>query len=248
MRKKLLTGMMAASILGLMLTGCGDNTEVTKTNETQVEISTQEESEEVAIEPIEEATEQPTEEVQSDFLTENGFTITPNGSVTLPIAKYHSDEIIDLPVTTSVNTEESSEEGYSDTTFTAVVDYTGFESEGCSYGLTAFDRYTGVDFEGNHTHLEGDDTTHTDVCVFDVDGKQYDCALDASQSNDGSKVTVTCTIHHPSDYDGVVFAFGSYTSTQDSIYNSIDFSKAFKITDYSGVFVDNQHFFTAADK
>ena len=44
MKKKALTGILVASMLGMMLTGCGDNKEVTKTDETQVEITTEKES------------------------------------------------------------------------------------------------------------------------------------------------------------------------------------------------------------
>ena len=124
MKKKMLTGILAVSMLGLVLVGCGDNKEVTKTDESQVEITTEKESE-AATEtetPTEVETEAPTEEVKADFLAENGLTVTPNGSMTATVAQYDSDDLIDLPITTSVETVASSEEGYSDTTFTVTAD------------------------------------------------------------------------------------------------------------------------------
>ena len=70
MKKKMLTGILAVSMLGLVLVGCGDKKEVTKTDESQVEITTEKESE-AATEteaPAEVETEAPTEEVKADFL------------------------------------------------------------------------------------------------------------------------------------------------------------------------------------
>lgn len=246
MKKKMLTGILAVSMLGLVLVGCGDNKEVTKTDESQVEITTEKESE-AATEteaPTEVETEAPTEEVKADFLTENGLTITPNGSMTIPVAKWDSDELTDLAVTTSVTTVASSEDGYSDTTFTVTTDK-NLDGSGVSYNISAFDRYTGTSYESElTTALIGGGTSHSDVCVFDVDGTQYDCSLNAEQNGN----TATLTVHHPSNYDGVVFLFGKLTATQKSAYNAVDFSKTFTVADYSDVFIDGQYFFTATDK
>lgn len=252
MKKKALTGILVASMLGMMLTGCGDNKEVTKTDDTKVEITTEKESEAtetVVEETTEVATEAPTEEVKADFLTENGLTITPNGSMTATVAQYDSDDLIDLPITTSVETVASSEEGYSDTTFTVIADISNVASTGWSYNVTAFDRYTGTSYESElTTALIGGGATHNDVCVFDVDGTQYDCSLDASQSDNGNTSTITCTVHHPTAYDGVVFAFGKMTKTMLSAYNAVDFNSTFTVADYSDVYIDGQYFFTATDK
>lgn len=252
MKKKALTGILVASMLGMMLTGCGDNKEVTKTDETQVEITTEKESEAtetVVEETTEVATEAPVEEVKADFLTENGLTITPNGSMTATVAQYDSDDLIDLPITTSVETVASSEEGYSDTTFTVTADISNVASTGWSYNVTAFDRYTGTSYESElTTALIGGGATHSDVCVFDVDGTQYDCSVDASQSDNGNTSTITCTVHHPTAYDGVVFAFGKMTKTMLSAYNAVDFNSTFTVADYSDVYIDGQYFFTATDK
>lgn len=247
MKKKALTGILVASMLGMMLTGCGDNKEVTKTDETQVEITTEKESEAtetVVEETTEVATEAPVEEVASDFLTENGLTVTPNGSMAIQVAKYGSDELTDLAVTTSVETVASSEDGYSDTTFTVVADK-NLDNSGVSYNISAFDRYTGTSYESElTTALIGGGSSHNDVCVFDVDGQQYDCSTDVKQNGN----TVTVTVHHPTSYDGVVFLIGKLTATQNNAYSTVDFSKAFTVMDYKDVFVDGQYFFTATDK
>lgn len=248
MKKKALTGILVASMLGMMLTGCGDNKEVTKTDDTKVEITTEKESEAtetVVEETTEVATEAPTEEVKADFLAENGLTVTPNGSMTIPLAVTGTDDTVDVSVTTSVETVASSEEGYSDTTFTATMSNSTSEFH---YYATAFDRYTGVDFEGKPTSFGlSDGSTHQDVAVIDVDGKQYDCKLSADQSVSDGTTVFTITIHHPSEYDGVVFQLGKGTKSIVDIAETIDYSQAFKITDYAGM-TDGQYFFTATDK
>lgn len=248
MKKKALTGILVASMLGMMLTGCGDNKEVTKTDETQVEITTEKESEAtetVVEETTEVATEAPVEEVASDFLTENGLTITPNGTMTMPLAKTGTEETVDANVTTSVTTTASSEEGYSDTTFVAEAKT---DAEAFQYYATAFDRYTGTDFESGYTNFgTAGGSTHQNVTVIDVDGKQYGCGMSASQENGDASIKLTVTIHHPSDYNGVVFQFGKQTSSQQTVASGIDYSKAFVVTDYPEL-LDGQYFFTATDK
>ena len=168
--------------------------------------------------------------------------------MTATVAQYDSDDLIDLPITTSVETVASSEEGYSDTTFTVTADTSNVASTGWSYNVTAFDRYTGTSYEGKKDSLVSGGTTHNDVVVIDVDGTQYDCSLDASQSDNGNTSTITCTVHHPTAYDGVVFAFGKMTKTMLSAYNAVDFNSTFTVADYSDVYIDGQYFFTATDK
>lgn len=253
MKRKALTGILVASMLGMMLTGCGDNKEVTKTDETQVEITTEKESEAtetVVEETTEVATEAPVEEVASDFLTENGLTITPNGTMTMPLAKADTDDMIDVPVTTSVETVASSEEGYSDTTLKVDIDAKAAAGQYYSCNVSAFDRYTGTSYESKPTSLgTNNGSMHENVVVVDVDGTQYDCALTADMNMDSNYVQhVTVTVHHPSNYDGVVFLFGGQTATQSTAYNAIDTSKTFTVADYSDVFIDGKYFFTATDK
>ena len=168
--------------------------------------------------------------------------------MTATVAKYDSDDLIDLPITTSVETVASSEEGYSDTTLTVTADTSNVASTGWSYNVIAFDRYTGTSYEGKKDSLVNGGTTHNDVVVIDVDGTQYDCSLDASQSDNGNTSTITCTVHHPTAYDGVVFAFGKMTKTMLSAYNAVDFNSTFTVADYSDVYIDGQYFFTATDK
>lgn len=253
MKKKALTGILVASMLGMMLTGCGDNKEVTKTDDTKVEITTEKESEAtetVVEETTEVATEAPVEEVASDFLTENGLTITPNGTMTMPLAKADTDDMIDVPVTTSVETVASSEEGYSDTTLKVDIDAKAAAGQYYSCNVSAFDRYTGTSYESKPTSLgTNNGSMHENVVVVDVDGTQYDCALTADMNMDSNYVQhVTVTVHHPSNYDGVVFLFGGQTATQSTAYNAIDASKTFTVADYSDVFIDGKYFFTATDK
>lgn len=253
MKKKALTGILVASMLGMMLTGCGDNKEVTKTDDTKVEITTEKESEAtetVVEETTEVTTEAPVEEVASDFLTENGLTVTPNGSMTIPLAVMNTDDMIDVPITTSVETVASSEEGYSDTTLKVDIDAKAAAGQYYTCNVSAFDRYTGTSYESKPTSLgTNNGSMHENVVVVDVDGTQYDCALTADMNMDSNYVQhVTVTVHHPSDYDGVVFIFGGQTATQNTAYNAIDTSKTFTIADYSDVFIDGQYFFTATDK
>lgn len=243
-------GLTVLAVVGGVLTGCGNEKDVTKVDDTQAVVteSTQaalEKDLEPAVpETTEEVTEAPTEEVKADFLTENGLTVTPNGSMTIQVAKYGSDELTDLAVTTSVETVASSEDGYSDTTFTVVADK-NLDNSGVSYNISAFDRYTGTSYESElTTALIGGGSSHNDVCVFDVDGQQYDCSTDVKQNGN----TVTVTVHHPTAYDGVVFLIGKLTATQNNAYSTVDFSKAFTVMDYKDVFVDGQYFFTATDK
>ena len=253
MKKKALTGILVASMLGMMLTGCGDNKEVTKTDDTKVEITTEKESEAtetVVEETTEVATEAPVEEVASDFLTENGLTVTPNGSMTIPLAVKDTDDMIDVPVTTAVETVASSEDGYSDTTLKVDIDAKAAAGQYYTCNVSAFDRYTGTSYESKPTSLgTNNGSMHENVVVVDVDGTQYDCALTADMNMDSNYVQhVTVTVHHPSDYNGVVFIFGGQTATQNTAYNAIDTSKTFTIADYSDVFIDGQYFFTATDK
>ena len=168
--------------------------------------------------------------------------------MTATVAKYDSDDLMDLPITTSVTTTASSEEGYSDTTLTVTADISSVASTGWSYNVTAFDRYTGTSYEGKKDSLVGGGTTHNDVVVIDVDGTQYDCSVEANQTDNGDTSTITCTVHHPTAYDGVVFAFGKMTKTMLSAYNAVDFNSTFTVADYSDVYIDGQYFFTATDK
>lgn len=251
MKKNLILGLTVLAMVGGTLTGCGENKEVTKVDDTQavVQESTESALDKELVKATEETTEvtteAPVEEVKADFLTENGLTITPNGTMTMPLAKTGTEDTVDANVTTSVTTVASSEEGYSDTTFVVEAKT---DAEAFQYYATAFDRYTGTDFEGKLTNFgTAGGSTHQNVTVIDVDGKQYDCGMSASQENGDASIKLTVTIHHPSDYNGVVFQFGKQTESQKAVASGIDYSKAFVVTDYPEL-LDGQYFFTATDK
>ena len=119
------------------------------------------------------------------------------------------------------------------------------DNSGVSYNISAFDRYTGTSYESKlTTALIGGGASHDNVCVLDIDGTQYDCSMDAKQNGN----TVTLTVHHPSNYDGVVFLLGKLTATQTDAYNAVDFNNTFTVADHADVFIDGQYFFTATDK
>ena len=170
--------------------------------------------------------------------------------MTIPLTVMNTDDMIDVPITTSVETVASSEEGYSDTTLKVDIDAKAAAGQYYTCNVSAFDRYTGTSYESKPTSLgTNNGSMHENVVVVDVDGTQYDCALTADMNMDSNYVQhVTVTVHHPSDYNGVVFVFGGQTATQNTAYNAIDTSKTFTIADYSDVFIDGQYFFTATDK
>ena len=219
--------------------------ETAKTGESQVEITTEKTTEK----STEKTTEAPTEAVKADFLAENGLKITPNGSMTIPLAVTGTDDMVDEPVVTAVKTVASSEEGYSDTIFTVDIDGTAV-GKNYNFNISAFDRYTGTSFESKPESIGiNNGSTHNEVVVVDVNGIQYDCAYATDMNMDSNNIQhVTVTVHHPSKYEGVVFSFGGMTATQYTAYFAVDSSKTFTIADYSDVFIDGQYFFTATDK
>lgn len=256
MKKNLILGLTMVAVVGCVLTGCGKDKDVTKVDDTQAVVT---ESTQAALEKdlepagsettTEAVTEAPTEEVKADFLAENGLKITPNGSMTIPLAVMGTDDMVDAPITTAVKTVASSEEGYSDTTFTVDIDVAA-AGKSINFNVSAFDRYTGTSFESEPESIGvNNGSTHDEVVVVDIDGTQYDCAFTTDMNLDSNNVQhIVATIHHPSNYDGVVFTFGGMTATQITAYDAVDSSKTFTIADYSDVFIDGQYFFTATDK
>ena len=115
MKKKFVTGLLMCAMVGTMLTGCSDNKEVTKVDESTAVIAETTET----TESVEKTTE--TEAVAEDFLSKNGITITPQGSMTMlltPSQSPDTDDVEEMGAVVSVVTTESDEEGYSDTTAT----------------------------------------------------------------------------------------------------------------------------------
>lgn len=256
MKKNLVTGLLMCAIVGTMLTGCGDNKEVTKVDEstaviTETTESTEESTEEKVTDPIDaqiesetETVEAETEEVAEDFLSKNGLVITPQGSQKLLLTPMDSDEVEEMDSNVTVVTVDSDEEGYVDTTATFEITM----NSSLTYYVTAFDRYTGTCLESHPQSFETNEisTKHDNVCVVDVDGKQYDCGITVGQSVDEWVTTITLSVHHPKEYDGVVFQFGKLNSAQKTETENIDYNTAFTVDQYP-VLLEGQYFFTATD-
>ena len=118
---------------------------------------------------------------------------------------------------------------------------------GNTYNISAFDRYTGTSFESVASNLDNG-SVNTSGVIVTVDGKEYDCALNAAVYEENGECTVLIEVTHPAEYNGVVFEFGQQTKTQMTAYNNIDFNSTFTVADYADVFIDGQTFFTVSDK
>ncbi|MBQ8199102.1 MAG: hypothetical protein IJZ76_06720 [Lachnospiraceae bacterium] len=272
MKKKMIMSLVVAGMMGLMLTGCGDKTpekvtvEMEPTTEVTTEVTNPEEQPLVDEEPTVEATEEATDDTVEvevvedgttvsdeqvevgDYLTENGITITPQGTHVMKMADYGADTTHDREVEIKVETVPSSEEGYSDTILTARVDVTigtNFNS-----GWHVYDRYTGLDLKGTAEDVEyyNEGGTNTTEGSLDVDGMLYDCSVtfNADTTSDPTAWLVTYTVHHPSEYDGVVFEVGKLSASQDALEDSLDDSVVRKIADYPEL-MEDQFYFTATD-
>lgn len=267
MKKKVLSLMLGICMLGTALTGCGgEDTTVTKTDENTVVIkaSTEEEivesteaaepeSESSAEElPLTDETETEVEEA-GDYLSENGIVITPQSEVTsIEACISGTDDVVVQSASVTVTTTPSDEEGYSDTTakfYIAAID--GVAS---NFAFYAFDRYTGVNYDscledGGASFAAGETgTVYGDAFVFDVDGTQYICSQLAGQETlDGGDVIFTISVHHPSEYDGVVFSCGKYGVTMREFNDTIDDSQPYLVMDYPQQ-VEGYVFVTATDK
>lgn len=246
-----------------MLTACGRKVESTSNDTSVTEVEVQKTEAEPTVEPTEketEATEKETETIETvevelatttaveaeDFLSKNGLEISPQGNMKMlltPSSQPDTDEVEEMDAVVSVSTTESAEEGYSDTTVT----YEITMNTALSYALDAFDRYTGISFTTGKQSFETNETAtkHEDVCVFDVDGTQYDCGLTASQEVNGEITTLTVSVHHPSAYDGTVFCIGRYglIEAQEYAEADIDDSKPTPIIPNP-----NYYFFTVSNE
>lgn len=202
--------------------------------------------------PLADETETEVEEA-GDYLSENGIVITPQSEVTsIEACISGTDDVVVQSASVTVTTTPSDEEGYSDTTakfYIAAID--GVAS---NFAFHAFDRYTGVDYEscfedGGASFAAGETgTVYGDAFVFDVDGTQYRCSRMAGQETlDGGDVIFTISVHHPSEYDGVVFSCGKYGVTMREFNDTIDDSQPYLIMDYPQQ-VEGYVFVTATDK
>lgn len=276
MKKNLIMSLVVAGMMGLMLTGCGKGApekvtvEVEPTVEATTEVANPEEQPLIDEEPTVETAEPTTEEATDDtvevvieeegtvvsdeqvevgdYLSENGITITPQGSVTsMLVADYGADTTHERNVTITVETVPSDEEGYSDTIFEAVWDRTDNGTFSTHYSF--YDRYTGTDLSitGNDVEFTSAGGTHRDVCVVEVDGVKYDCSYTFDwDTSAGTSYTGTIVVHHPSDYDGVVFSAGANTASLEAFEATLDPSASRKLTDYPQL-IEGHLFFTATD-
>lgn len=258
MNRKLVTSLLMCAVAGTLCTGCGENKEVTKVDESTavitettetVEESTEELTEAVDL-PLDEETdnaETETEVVIADFLSQHGLTITPSGDVTVPLAigagDTLTDDVEDVTVNVRFKTFEE-ENGYVTDCILVTMPLT---EAGNTYNISAFDRYTGTSFESAASNLDNGSVNQSGV-VVDVDGNEYDCSLTAEAMYGDTEDTIILDVTHPAEYDGVVFMFGQHTKTQMTAYNNIDFNSTFTIADYADVFIDGQTFFTVSGK
>lgn len=192
-------------------------------------------------------------EEAGDYLSENGIVITPQSEVTsIEACISGTDDVVVQSASVTVTTTPSDEEGYSDTTakfYIAAID--GVAS---NFAFYTFDRYTGVNYDscledGGASFAAGETgTVYGDAFVFDVDGTQYRCSRMAGQETlDGGDVIFTISVHHPSEYDGVVFSCGKYDVTMRKFNDTIDDSQPYLIMDYPQQ-VEGYVFVTATDK
>ena len=265
--------LVVAGMMGLMLTGCGNKpekvtVEVEPTVEATTEVANPEEQplidEEPTVTPAEPITEEATDDTVEveivedgttvsdeqvkvgDYLAENGITITPQGTHVMQIAYNNSDETHEKTVEVTVETVPSDEEGYNDTIYTMKWDVA---SSGQNFLNTfdAYDRYTGYSLtspsEGVSLMEEGG--THENTFVLDVDDVKYDVSYELIwDTSDQSTWVGTLTMHHPAEYDGLVFSLGSQSASR----------KAFNCTEHQACklgahpeWSGNDLYFTATD-
>lgn len=264
--------LVVAGMMGLMLTGCGKGApekvtvEVEPTVEATTEVANPEEQplidEEPTVTPAEPTTEDTVEVVieeegtvvsdeqveVGDYLSENGITITPQGTMTMPVAYYNSDETHDKTVEITVETVPSDEEGYVDTILTKKWDV-ATTGTNFLYGFDAYDRYTGyqLTLPNEEVTFLNEGGTYTDAVIIEVNGVQYDCSVTSTwDTSDASTWVGTFTIHHPKEYDGVVFRVGKQTATISAFEATLSQTTAHKLADYPEL-LDQQYFFTATD-
>lgn len=265
--------LVVAGMMGLMLTGCGNKpekvtVEVEPTVEATTEVANPEEQplidkeptvtpaepttetatdDTVEVEIVEDGTTVSDEQVEvTDYLTENGITITPQGTHVMKMADYGADTTHDREVEIKVETVPA-EEGYSNTILTAIVDTKIGANFNSSWGV--YDRYTGYDLTVASKDVQFNNAggTDTKACVIEVDGKQYDCTATFNADTSNAEYwKVTLTVHHPAEYDGVVFKVGKLTATMQNVESSLP-NEPRKLMDYPEL-LDQQYFFTVTDK
>lgn len=271
MKKNLIMTLAVVATMGMVLTGCGGDkpdkitVDVQNEQETSTEVANPENQPLIDEDATQEAETVPstdTIEVEikengetvsdeqvavGDYLSEHGITITPQASVTsMEIARYNSDTLHERNVTITVETVPSDEEGYSDTIFKAVWDTSTDTNLNTSY--EAYDRYTGVSLipvdGGSSFGDEGG--TNVNAVIVELDGKQYDCTETfVWDTSDYTAYTCIYTIHHPSEYDGVVFDVSAGTASRHA-WECTEHTSC-KLADHPE-WTGNDLYFTASDK
>ncbi len=181
--------------------------------DTEEEMTQEAEAEEVEEEVVEE------EEIDTTpYFEKQGLTISSPGEITYTSYDMDTSSITcTVQEKITVSTAASSQDGYSDTT--ATITYIS-----CSLGDEAYywswyslyDYYTGICLESENNTLETGDTLSQSALVTLLDGTEYVVSFSTElyTDDDGNPITVI-TVHHPSDYDGVVFSLGGYDGYGD---------------------------------
>lgn len=242
MKKKILMMLTVIATMGLVVSGCGsESKKVTVEIETESAVDvTEDTSVKSDVTEIEE------EVIISDYLMEHGITITPCNEVTsMVIADYNSDELHERKVSVSVEAVPSEEDGYTDTTLKVIWDTSENKDLSTWYGI--YDRYTGIDLEYSYIAFESEGGTATNTAIVEVDGKRYDCAYTFDWNTSAEKNYVaTFTLHHPSEYDGLVFSVGGDTTSMKELRETLDTSVVHKLADFPEL-IEGYYFFTATD-
>lgn len=230
-KKNLISLLVVGAMVGTLLTGCnGKDTKVSKVDEDTYKIEVSTEATEVA-ESTEEVTEETTESteeaVAEDFLSQHGI---------VPLDSYYSVDLT-LGVGSDVNGTLTDETVKVESEVIGMIFNDevpeGYVCEGIefmipqddySFSIQVFDRYTGTDLGKEPADLDEGDVNENAIIV-DVDGKQYDCTLNADMRPiDGGKTLITVKVTHPVEYDGVVYGFGAFTKTLQEAEKNIDTS------------------------
>jgi hypothetical protein len=173
----------------------------------------------------------------SDFLAQNGLSVTPQGTVNINHAEADGFELKGIPTIVSVADVASSQAGYTDTiaqfTYTAVERITKTETTNnnigenereagsgiaddtpwyCKWNANVFDKNSGTvlgNYRGSGIiDFWGDKSQYIDE--KEGAAAQYGCtiATEAKYDYDTGVGTITITVHHPSSYDGTAIMFG----------------------------------------
>ncbi|MBO5031669.1 MAG: hypothetical protein J6D08_07260 [Lachnospiraceae bacterium] len=257
MKKKLVTGLLMCAMVGTMLTGCGDNKEVTKVDESTIAVI---ETEEITkTEDLNQETEE-TKEVQEPvtYVEENGLTFSQELSGTMQGYRFNGDnvseyEFIDTEWEISgIAIEDAEEEGYLTVTVEEIAsgyqlwdDTNGVYRNGIMLpALGICDTYTGIIVPSASTMGEMDIAYSTEI---EWEGQTYTVGYTKSedwtvddwiQGTDGAYTALaTCKntyiITIPEDYDGLAFIQAPFTEPpkEDEEYGVVDDSETEYIMD-----------------